>query len=161
MDRRMPVMDGVEATRHIRRLSGGDQVKIVAVTASAFREQQEELKHAGMDDYVSKPYHFDEIYQCLGRQLGLRFTYQNQPEPLPAAPRRVTAEQLAPLAAELRDELQTALESLDSERIGAAINAISAIDSALGQQLSDMVDAFQHPWILSVLDSLKQGRGTS
>jgi CheY-like chemotaxis protein len=79
MDRRMPVMDGIEATRRIRELAGGRQVKIVAVTASAFREQQQETLAAGMDDFVSKPYHFGDIYDCLGRHLGLKYVYRSAP----------------------------------------------------------------------------------
>jgi CheY-like chemotaxis protein len=63
--------DGVEAIRRIRKLPDGGQVKIVAVTASAFREQQAELQEAGMDDFVSKPYRFDEIYHSLEKRLGL------------------------------------------------------------------------------------------
>lgn len=75
MDQRMPVMDGVEATRRIRKLPGGEQVKIVAVTASALKDQEETLRTSGMDDYLSKPYRFDEIYHCLEKQLGLTLLY--------------------------------------------------------------------------------------
>ena len=70
MDRRMPVMDGVEATRRIRALPDGQAVKIVAVTASAFKEQRQEMLDAGMDDFVRKPYRFHEIYDCMAKQLG-------------------------------------------------------------------------------------------
>jgi len=50
--------------------SGGREVKIVAVTASAFTEQRDEMLAAGMDDFVRKPYRASELYECLGRQLG-------------------------------------------------------------------------------------------
>jgi CheY-like chemotaxis protein len=83
MDRRMPVMDGVEAAHRIRQLLGGEAMKIVAVTASAFKEQQEMLG-VGMDDFVSKPYRFEEIYGCLARQLGVTYVTF----PLPWRPRR-------------------------------------------------------------------------
>ncbi len=75
MDQRMPVMDGGDATRFIRKLPGGDQVKIVAVTASALKEQEEALRTSGIDDYVRKPYRLDEIYNSLGTQLGLTWEY--------------------------------------------------------------------------------------
>lgn len=77
MDRRMPLMDGDEATRRIRRLPGGDKVKIVAVTASAFKEEQQQMLDAGMNGFISKPFNLDEIYDCLSRQLGLRYAYRN------------------------------------------------------------------------------------
>lgn len=75
MDHRLPVMDGIEATKIIRTLPGGDRVKIVAVTASAFQEQREELLTAGMDDLVRKPFRAQEIYDCLSRQLGVQYIY--------------------------------------------------------------------------------------
>jgi CheY-like chemotaxis protein len=61
MDRRMPVLDGMEATRSILQLPGGNKVKIIAVTASAFKEQSGEMLEAGMDGFVRKPYRVDEI----------------------------------------------------------------------------------------------------
>lgn len=57
MDIHMPVMDGYEATRRIRRLSNVEQayVPIVAMTANAFSEDMEKAKEAGMNAYVAKP----------------------------------------------------------------------------------------------------------
>jgi CheY-like chemotaxis protein len=75
MDQRMPVMDGLEATRRIRELPEGCDVKIVAVTASAFREQEQEMRDAGIDDYIRKPFDINEIYQSLEKQLGLTWEY--------------------------------------------------------------------------------------
>ncbi len=57
MDIHMPVMDGYEATRRIRRLSNVEQayVPIVAMTANAFSEDMEKAKEVGMNAYVAKP----------------------------------------------------------------------------------------------------------
>ncbi len=62
MDRHMPVMDVIEATRRIRELSHGKEVKIAAVIASAFDEERDEMLASVMDDYVRKPYRSCEIY---------------------------------------------------------------------------------------------------
>ena len=55
MDVRLPVMGGLEATSRIRALEGGRQVKIVALTASAFAHQREEILAAGLDDFLRSP----------------------------------------------------------------------------------------------------------
>ncbi len=60
MDRRMPRMDGLEATIKIHGLPGGKEVKIAALTASVFKEQKDELMGAGSDDlYASLPFERD------------------------------------------------------------------------------------------------------
>ncbi len=150
MDRRMPVMDGMEATRRIRELPGGREVKIVAVTASVFKEQQHEMMDIGMDDFVAKPYRLHEVYDCLARQLGVEYVYQAaEAEAAPIAD--LTPEMLADLDAGLRAELRQALESLDSDRIKAVIQRVSEVDAGLGRTLSRLSEDFEYPPILKAL----------
>jgi CheY-like chemotaxis protein len=65
MDRKMPVIDGLEATQIIRTLSKGDQVIIIGVTASAFKEEQNELISAGMDAVMAKPFKLEALSQLI------------------------------------------------------------------------------------------------
>ena len=149
MDRRMPVMDGLAATRHIRALPGGQAVKIVAVTASAFTEQRDEMLQAGMDDFVRKPYRFSEIYEALGNQLGLQYVYA---ETAPAsADATLDAGLLRVLPTALQDELRAALQSLEDERIVAVIGQVAEYDRVLHKTLLRLVENFEYPVILNAL----------
>lgn len=152
MDRRMPVMDGVEATRQIRALEGGKSVKIVALTASAFKEQQQEMLDAGMDDFVRKPYRFDEIYECMARHLNIKYLYQSDSAANEAPSTALTAEMLLALPPDLRKELRDALVSLDSDRITQIIHQVRNMDMTLGMALSRLADYFDYPTIIKELD---------
>ncbi len=55
MDVQMPEMDGYEATAQIRKLPGGDRMRIIAYSANAFDEDKEKSLKAGMDGHVAKP----------------------------------------------------------------------------------------------------------
>jgi CheY-like chemotaxis protein len=68
MDLQMPVMGGIEATRIIRL--DDPEVPILAVTAHAMKEDQQQCLAAGMNDYLSKPYKIEEIIHALQRALG-------------------------------------------------------------------------------------------
>ncbi|TRW94999.1 ATP-binding protein [Candidatus Methylobacter oryzae] len=154
MDRRMPVMDGVEATRRIRQLEGGQLVKISALTASAFKEQQQEMLDAGMDDFVRKPYRFDEIYDCMAKHLGIKYRYDsNTAETKDENLTELDVDGLAQLPAALRRDLRNVLETLDTEDIMAVIRKIGQIDEKLGYSLSRLADYFDYQAILDALDS--------
>ena len=67
MDVQMPVMDGYEATSLIRKLPGGERLKIIAFSANAFEEDREKSLRAGMNGHIAKPLKVDELLKELKR----------------------------------------------------------------------------------------------
>ena len=77
MDLQMPVMDGVEASRQIRKLEmDGGRVFIVALTASYLPERGRELYEAGIDNYLAKPFEVEHLRHILQYGLENRTTRQ-------------------------------------------------------------------------------------
>lgn len=71
MDVQMPVLDGLTATRTIRAmpLQKGREIPIVAMTANAFKEDQEMSIAAGMNDHIAKPIEIDVLLGTLAYYL--------------------------------------------------------------------------------------------
>lgn len=72
MDCQMPVMDGFEATRQIRLFEKENDVAhmpIIAITANAMQGDSEKCIASGMDDYLSKPYTLDDLYETLSEWI--------------------------------------------------------------------------------------------
>jgi CheY-like chemotaxis protein len=141
MDLRMPVLDGVEATRLIRASEGGGEVKIAAVTASGYVSERTEVLAGGMDDYIRKPYRPTEIFECIARHLGVRYrvsegTKQSDSEPVG----ELRAEELSALPDELLKKLRDALIALEPARISTAIESVSQQNRALGSILAYYAD---------------------
>jgi signal transduction histidine kinase/CheY-like chemotaxis protein/HPt (histidine-containing phosphotransfer) domain-containing protein len=67
MDIQMPVMDGYEATREIRRDSRFHDLPIIAMTANAMAGDREKALAAGMNDHVAKPIDVAQLYEVLGK----------------------------------------------------------------------------------------------
>jgi CheY-like chemotaxis protein len=75
MDLQMPEMDGLEASRKIRRdIPAAMQPKIIALTANAMQGDREACLAAGMDDFISKPVKMHEIAAAIRRQFSASTT---------------------------------------------------------------------------------------
>ena len=106
MDVQMPVMDGYEATKHIRRMERFDNIPIIAMTAHAMVEERQRCLDVGMNDHISKPIEMDKVVQLLAQwatpQVNLQ-QKQEQTEP--------EEETLKPGELDLRT-----LEGIDSQK---------------------------------------------
>lgn len=69
MDMQMPELDGVEASRLLRREPRLDAVPIIAMTANVSTEDRQRCLHAGMNDFVGKPIQPDKLYHTLAYWL--------------------------------------------------------------------------------------------
>jgi CheY-like chemotaxis protein len=70
LDVQMPLLDGLAATREIRRREGDEQhTLIVALTAGALLQEQQDCFDAGMDDFLTKPITLESIQNTLTKWL--------------------------------------------------------------------------------------------
>jgi two-component system, sensor histidine kinase and response regulator len=84
MDMRMPIMDGYEATKEIkkREQQKGEKVcqsmptRIIALTANAFAEQRQTIIQIGCDDFINKPFRDDFLLEKIQQYLKVKYIYQ-------------------------------------------------------------------------------------
>ncbi len=88
MDMQMPVMDGYEATRHIKSTAQGQKTTIVALTASAFEEERKMILDSGCDDFIRKPFQEELLLETIGKYLNIDYIFEDlSPEPEPPTAR--------------------------------------------------------------------------
>ncbi|MEZ5536912.1 MAG: two-component regulator propeller domain-containing protein [Thiolinea sp.] len=69
LDISMPDIDGLEVTRWIRQHSRTPKLPVIALTAHALGDVQKQCQEAGMDDFISKPFEYQALYQVIERHL--------------------------------------------------------------------------------------------
>ena len=110
MDMQMPVLDGLEATRMIRRLGGeAARTPIVALTANVLPEQIERCRKAGMDDHVAKPFVSEDLQSAV-----LKWAHRRQAAAKALTPNTVLDDLVAQIGA---GPIRGLLASLDAQMV--------------------------------------------
>jgi CheY-like chemotaxis protein/anti-sigma regulatory factor (Ser/Thr protein kinase) len=136
MDMRMPVMDGHQATRHIKSTTRGQATVIIALTASAFEEERKVILSEGCDGFVRKPFREAEIFDALARHLGVRFVYADADAEAQSSAADQTARDATLLAEWLGPETSSALPANWTYRLReAAIQADGDMILDLAEQI--------------------------
>jgi signal transduction histidine kinase/DNA-binding NarL/FixJ family response regulator len=158
MDIRMPVMDGITATKEIRsreKLGVLRRQTILAITAHAFQEQKRKILQAGFDGVLSKPFFKRELIQTIYRfaaidrialspeKLGNKAIgfclEQKKPEDIPASLRELLPALIETISNDL-SSMKTALEKQDNEGLHAKAHALKGVAGMFGfQELSSLI----------------------
>lgn len=71
----MPVLDGFEATRQLRKIPQTKEIPVIAVSASVFDYHQQDSAEAGCNDFLPKPIRAIHLFDLLQKYLGLTWIY--------------------------------------------------------------------------------------
>jgi signal transduction histidine kinase/DNA-binding NarL/FixJ family response regulator len=168
MDIRMPLMDGLEASRLIKKSDAGKSTIVVALTAHALEEERKHILAAGCDDFVRKPFREQEIFEVMAKYLGVKYVYEKLEETVavtvrpsaqgaavPAA--QLDAGQLADLPGDLQSKLEDSLHRLDMEAVQDAIAKIATHNPALADALAAEARDLQFDRLLWMVGAASHG----
>jgi PAS domain S-box-containing protein len=146
MDMRMPIMDGYEATRRIKATEAGRDTPVVAVTASAFRESEEEIHQTGASAYLRKPFQTTEVFEILGKCLGLEYVYAAEPatDAAQAQASELSQDSVAALPSELRASMSEAVSAGDMTLFAELIGQAQSIDPAVSVALRTLSERYDY-----------------
>jgi PAS domain S-box-containing protein len=128
MDLSMPVMDGITATRVLRERPEGEEVVIIAVSASAFDGERDASLLAGCDGFLAKPIHLDALLSQLAALLDLTWT-RAEPRAVSEQPEVEASVWELPLAEELAELLRMAQQG-DVKALRDGVDRLEASNSA-------------------------------
>jgi CheY-like chemotaxis protein len=130
MDVQMPEMDGIEATRALRRAGRFDNLPVIAMTANAMAGDREKCLEAGMNDYVSKPIDPDELFRVLERWVKAT---NGEGEPRQAKP----SQEAVPAPGD-RFETEDAFETLPGFDVEDGLSRVRGNRELYGRLLRDL-----------------------
>jgi PAS domain S-box-containing protein len=157
MDVRMPVMDGLEATREIRSKSR-DGVCIIALTASAMEEDKRLAAAAGAAGFLSKPVAEHELWLQLQQHLHLKYRYAETPagrRPENAGPGTLVPAALRELPSSLRSELAAAVRNGDKGLMDQLLDTIDGPNRACGMALKELADRYEYDAMARLLEEAR------
>lgn len=159
MDIHLPNMDGLKATRQIKRLAASENQPaptIIALTASAFDQTRCQALESGCDDFVSKPYVLTDLLEMMTQYLETQHCYEEaRPPSTGQDPEGIRLHQFPPqliqeLPAEWKKQLHQAALYLDKQRINGLIEQIELEHFELADGLKTYVDNFQFDKLLEL-----------
>ena len=156
MDMRMPVMDGYEATKHIKSTTKGHATAVIALTASVLEEEKAIVLSAGCDDFLRKPFSEYSIFETLTKHLGVQYILTETSSPIlndPAAS-ILTLQHLTCMPQEWIAQLYQAALEANTNLVVQLITEIPDTENHLIQSLTQVVRKFQFEQLVDLAEPL-------
>lgn len=165
MDLRMPILNGYEATEQIRQQEGttSDHTIIIALTAQSLLRDRTLALAAGCDDFVTKPFDENGLFDKMAHYLKLQLVYRTDAPGPPAAPapEPFSPMQLAAMPADWLAALYNAAQVCDEEAIEQLLPAIPTAQAPLAYYLQQLTHDYQFGQIKRLIREYEQCRETN
>jgi signal transduction histidine kinase/CheY-like chemotaxis protein len=156
MDMRMPVMDGYEATKHIKSTIKGNATAVIALTASVLEEEKAIVLSAGCDDFLRKPFAEHTIFDTLCKHLGVQYIYtDNHDENVEMIQdSALKSDNLNCMAQEWINQFYEAALEANTNLVIELIGEIPKTETFLIQSLTKLVKQFKFEKLVDLIEPL-------
>ena len=155
MDMRMPVMDGYEATQHIKSTIKGQATAIIALTASVLEEERAVILSAGCDAFMRKPFREADIFDAMHQHIGVRYIYEDRGQAnllaIKEGDRTMTAADFVKLPESLVADLKLAILNADMDLIDSSIEQIGLKDAVTAGAIANCIGNFEYDKVLKLI----------
>jgi PAS domain S-box-containing protein len=157
MDLRLPVMDGYEAARQIKSTKTGRHIPVIAVTASAFKDSEEQVFADGMDGFISKPFEPEELFDVLKQALKIEYAYADTPDQAKdrTSAWSLTSGDLDSLPEDLVQAMLQAVEQGDMARLRGLITRVEKTDARVAHGLNILAGQYAYDKLMKLLKGEK------
>ena len=155
-DIKMPVMDGLTLLQHIKAVDR--KIPVIAISASSLQNEVQHYLHLGFENYLSKPFHFEEVYRRLKHILNIEFIYQVVDQAKPP----VSEEELRRQYRLVPQLIAKIAQACDSYRVGDVETLLIKLkndypaSSLLADKLSEYVSRYELDALKDYLESLNK-----
>jgi signal transduction histidine kinase/FixJ family two-component response regulator len=172
MDMRMPVLDGREAVRRIRLMeqhqsdsnSKHGRTVIIALTASAFEEQRQEILALGCNDFIRKPYREQEVLHMIAHHVPVQYLYETdqalgtRDDRQDLGQQTLRPDMLEGVSPEWIERLYNAASQCSDRLIYEIVQCIRPDHAVLAERLIQLADEFQFSQIVDVIETFDPER---
>ncbi|MDY6938567.1 MAG: ATP-binding protein [Cyanobacteriota bacterium] len=158
MDVRMPVLDGLEATREIKQGEDPSTV-VIAITASTFDDERQAIRAVGCDDVINKPFLEETLLEKIAEHLGVRYIYEEKADRQSQSPidgyscDRTLQVYLSQMPPNWIEDLHQAALKCRDDKILQLIDLIPESASELANCLKDWANNFLFERVLELIQS--------
>ena len=156
MDMRMPVMDGYDATKHIKSTTKGNATAIIALTASVLEEEKAIVISAGCDDFLRKPFAEHTIFDALAKHLGVKYIYAESrcENSDPISEKSLTSDSLKCMDQEWINQFYEAALEANTNLVIKLVREIPQTESFVIQSLTKLVKQFEFEKLVDLAEPL-------
>ncbi|MEG4863919.1 MULTISPECIES: hybrid sensor histidine kinase/response regulator [unclassified Microcoleus] len=155
MDMRMPVMDGYEATKHIKGTIKGQATAVIALTASVLEEERAVILSAGCDAFMRKPFREADIFDAMHKHIGVRYIYEDPGQAnlsaIPERDREMIEADFVKLPESLVADLKLAILNVDMDLIEISIEQIREKDTVTASAIAHCIENFEYDKVLKLI----------
>ncbi len=158
MDINMPLLNGFEATKYIKKMKNGKNIPIIVITSYVLNEEKQKMLEIGANECLSKPFKEKELFDALKSCLGIDYEYETEKKYDSIHITDKIKKDLSNLPEELISNMLDATISLELNRLSELILDVEKKSPETADYLRNAVKKYQYDLLMKLFLELRSAK---